>query len=202
MPSQIAKQMLEGIKAQGGFNMPLEQVRQALSSISETIEMPGDVSVVKEAYGGALVEIFEPAENDDPKKVVVYSHGGGYGIGVYNINRRFTALISKLFKRRVILVDYKTAPEHVHPAPKVDMINVYKHLLSNEYTAKDISFIGDSSGCGLILTSLFDLRVQEVPMPSAIAMMYPMLDMTYTGDSMKTRAELDPYALKKRVLYC
>lgn len=196
MPSQIAVQMLEGIRAQGGFNVPLDDVRKGLEMMSAGVEMPDSVEISESTESGVKFEIFNPLINEEPDKVVIYSHGGGYGIGVYNINRRFAAMMALMLKRRLIMVDYKTAPESPYPEPKNEMVTFYKHMVS-QYKPENISMVGDSSGCGLILASLFELRAMSCPMPASIAMMYPMLDMTYSGQSMVTRKDLDPYNLQK-----
>jgi acetyl esterase/lipase len=51
---------------------------------------------------------------------------------------------------------------------------------------------GDSAGGGLALATLLFLRDAGDPLPAAAALLSPWTDLDSTGESMKTRAALDP----------
>ena len=59
--------------------------------------------------------------------------------------------------------------------------------------ANDIVFCGDSAGGGLVVAILLVLRDAGEPLPAAVILLSPFLDITGSGDSMQTRATQDPW---------
>ena len=55
-----------------------------------------------------------------------------------------------------------------------------------------IAFSGDSAGGGLLLGALVALRDARDPLPAAGVALSPWTDMTLSGESVKTRADVDP----------
>ena len=66
-------------------------------------------------------------------------------------------------------------------------------MINQNYKAEDIIFIGDSSGCGLMLAALFKAREKEILMPAALIFLSPVVDYTKTSKSLITKKLLDPY---------
>src|SRR5581483_6499503 len=52
----------------------------------------------------------------DERRTVLYLHGGGYVVGSINTHRDLAARVSRECGARVLLIDYRLAPEHPHPA--------------------------------------------------------------------------------------
>jgi len=55
-----------------------------------------------------------------------------------------------------------------------------------------IAFAGDSAGGGLTVITCLSARDANLPMPAAIVAFSPGLDATRTGESMDTKAGIDP----------
>src|SRR5580704_10028192 len=55
-----------------------------------------------------------------------------------------------------------------------------------------VIFAGDSAGGGLALAAMIALRAQGEALPAAAVCMSPLTDLAHEGDSMRTRAKLDP----------
>jgi acetyl esterase/lipase len=51
---------------------------------------------------------------------------------------------------------------------------------------------GDSAGGGLVIAALVSLRAASVPLPAAGVCLSPWVDLEGTGESMTTKAEVDP----------
>jgi acetyl esterase/lipase len=68
----------------------------------------------------------------------------------------------------------------------------YRWLIANDAKASDIVVAGDSAGGGLSLSTLVALRNATDPLPAAAVCLSPWVDMEATGDSMTTRATIDP----------
>ena len=52
----------------------------------------------------------------DTGRAILYLHGGGYAIGSLNTHRRLAYDISAASAAKVLLIDYRLAPEHPFPA--------------------------------------------------------------------------------------
>ncbi len=92
-----------------------------------------------------------------------------------------------------LVPEYRLAPEHPFPAAIEDAVGVYRWLLANGYDAADVFIGGDSAGGGLTVATLLELRHGGIPMPAAVVLLSPFLDVTASGESAITRAEQDPW---------
>jgi acetyl esterase/lipase len=102
------------------------------------------------------------------------------------------ANISRAAGVRVLLIDYRLAPEHPHPAAVDDATAAYRWLLAQGLDAGKLAISGDSAGGGLTVASLLALRDAGDPLPACAVPMSPWLDLELTGASFDTRADLDP----------
>ena len=57
------------------------------------------------------------APDADPGRAILYLHGGGYVIGSINTHRALAARLSRAAKARVLVIDYRLAPE-IHFPPR------------------------------------------------------------------------------------
>ncbi|MCX7747562.1 MAG: alpha/beta hydrolase [Clostridia bacterium] len=179
------------------WNKPLMEVRKDLARISKKAKIPKDIDVfpvITDDFRGEWIVPSGALEEN----VIIYLHGGGYCLGIVNTNRGFVARVAKESGIKVLLVDYRLAPENPYPAAIEDAAAAYRWLLGEGFQPKNIVFMADSSGCGLSLASLFMLRNNGVPMPASLIFMSPTVDFTYTGESMKTKAKVDPYQMDPR----
>jgi acetyl esterase/lipase len=92
----------------------------------------------------------------------------------------------------VLLIDYRLAPEHPCPAAIEDAAQAYRWLLQQGIAPGQIAIGGDSAGGGLALAALVELRDSGVDMPAAAFMISPWVDLALTGESLQTRAQVDP----------
>ena len=85
-----------------------------------------------------------------PERTVVHFHGGGYCVGSARTARAWAAHLSARAACRVVLPEYRLAPEHPHPAALEDARAVMKALLS-DVAPTSVVVSGDSAGGGLAL---------------------------------------------------
>ncbi|UJQ94518.1 alpha/beta hydrolase [Mariluticola halotolerans] len=130
---------------------------------------------------------------DSPGKgVFLFIHGGGYRAGGCITHRNLAARLSGASGTRVLVPDYRLAPEHPFPAALEDVSAVYGALLRNMMSPSQISIGGDSAGGGLAATLLLALRDAKGPLPSSAVFLSPWTDLTLSGESYETRREFDP----------
>lgn len=123
---------------------------------------------------------------------ILYFHGGAY---VFGSPRTAMSLTGNLVARtgfRALSLDYRLAPEHPFPAAVDDALSAYRALLDSGEDPSAIVFAGDSAGGGLTVTTCLAARDAGLPMPAAIVAFSPGLDLTRTGESMDTKAGVDP----------
>jgi monoterpene epsilon-lactone hydrolase len=170
---------------------PLQVQRAYLERQGRRARVPGEVQVQTTAIGPTYAEWLRPREAP-PRAALLYLHGGGYTMGSCNTHRALVARIATAAKTPALLINYRLAPEHPFPAALIDARNAYSWLLERGLAADRIAVIGDSAGAGLALALAVGLRDHAQPLPGAVICMSPWLDLTVSGESMKTCARDDP----------
>lgn len=171
----------------------VEAIRGGLDQLATMTKLPNDVKCEPINAGGVPAEwISTPDINYD--HVMLYFHGGGYIAGSIATHRDLVARISRAAKVRVLIIDYRIAPEHPFPAALDDAITAYQWLISNEkINPKNIIIGGDSAGGGLTVSTLVKLKEKGMALPAVGVCLSPWVDLAGTGESIKTKAELDPF---------
>ena len=152
---------------------------------------PTDVTVESVNVDGVPGE-WLTAPDVDNDRVLLYLHGGGYVIGSTATHRGLTGSLSIAANCRVLSLDYRLAPEHKYPAAVEDATTAYRWLLNQGIAANKIAISGDSAGGGLTLATLLALKESGDELPGAAVPISPWTDMEGTGESMKTKVDLDP----------
>lgn len=95
--------------------------------------------------------------------------------------------------------DYRLAPEHAFPAAVEDALKVWDDLMLLGYGARDIIVAGDSAGGNLALALTLKLKEQERLLPRGLVLMSPWTDLTSSGKSHITKADVDPVLNKEYI---
>jgi epsilon-lactone hydrolase len=132
------------------------------------------------------------APGADAGRNLLYLHGGGYTIGSIKTHRCLAGWISRAAKARVLIIDYRLAPEHPFPAAVDDSVAAYRFMLESGVKASRAAIAGDSAGGGLAVAALLAIRDAKLPLPAAAACLSPWVDLEGSGESMKTKADADP----------
>ncbi len=177
----------------------LAEMRAGLDSMGAMFPRLDDVSSQTVDAGGVDGEWFDPA-GGDTDRVLLYLHGGGYLLGSVESHRAMIERITKATGARVLAVNYRLAPEHPYPAAVEDGVAAYRWLLAQGYAADRISIAGDSAGGGLTIAVLVTLRDAGESMPACAVPISPWTDMECSGDSITSRAAVDPMVQKEILL--
>jgi monoterpene epsilon-lactone hydrolase len=139
--------------------------------------------------GEVPAEWISAASVDD--RVLLYLHGGAYHMGSISSSRGLASLLSSAARARVLTVGYRLAPECPFPAAVHDTVDAYRWLLASGTPPSRVAIVGQSAGGGLALASLVALRDAGDPLPAAAVAISPVTDLGATGESMRTRADVD-----------
>jgi epsilon-lactone hydrolase len=192
MSLQQLDQVINMLKANpAGMHASLDEMRSGFEMMAG--EFPVDPSTQREPIRAATVKSeWVSAPESEPSRAILYLHGGGYVIGSINTSRAFAARLSKAAGARILAIDYRLAPEHPHPAAVEDAIAAYRWMLEQGIQASRIAIAGDSAGGGLTVATLVAIRSLEIPLPCAGVCISPWVDLEAIGESMTTKANVDP----------
>ena len=166
--------------------------RKRLDFFAGMIPTAFGVSVRKESIAGLYAE-WLITDGSPEDKLLLYWHGGAYAMGSCKSHRPCVSHIARAAGVRALLPEYRLGPEHPFPAAIEDSVRVYRALLIQGYEPANIVVAGDSAGGGLTAAMLLSLRDAGDPLPGAVGLLSPWLDLTGQGESMTTRVGQDPW---------
>jgi len=200
----VSQEQLHAIVKRLKANPMLEQasldaVRAAFEQLGAMFPVAGEVQCQPVMAGSVKAEwVGAPGTTAD--RAVLYLHGGGYAIGSINTHRALAAGISHAAKARVLLIDYRLAPEHPHPMAVEDATASYRWLLEQGLSPQRIAVAGDSAGGGLTVATLVALRDAGDKLPGCGVCLSPWVDLECLGESMTSKADVDPMMQKEQLL--
>jgi acetyl esterase/lipase len=125
-------------------------------------------------------------------RVIVYLHGGGFQVGSPKSHREVIARLATEAGVQAFAVEYRLAPEHRLPAALDDTLAVLDWLESSGFAAGALALAGDSAGAALALGAMIVRAGRGRARPAAAFLMSAWTDLTASGESYRSRAELDP----------
>jgi len=180
-------------------NPSVAEMRGGFEALAGLLPCPPDVARTPVQVAGRPAE-WVAAPGADPTRAILYLHGGGYVIGSLNTHRELAGRLSRASGARVLLLDYRLAPEHPFPAAVDDAAAAWRWLLAQGVAARRAVVAGDSAGGGLAVATLLRLRDAGDPLPAAGVCLSPWVDLEAMGASMQTRAAADPIVQREPLL--
>jgi epsilon-lactone hydrolase len=118
---------------------------------------------------------------------VVHFHGGGYCVGSPSMARSWAANLSAKIGCRVILPDYRLAPEHPYPSALDDARQIMKAVADPALSVLS----GDSAGGGLAMALLLALRDEGQELPAGCVLLSPWLDLSVSRRALRDLVRKD-----------
>jgi epsilon-lactone hydrolase len=159
--------------------LPWPVQRARLEQFGRTLLLPRGTTVAEQEIGGVPAEVVSapaPDQTPGPSPTVIHFHGGGYCLGTARTARSWAAHLSAQTGCRVVLPEYRLAPEHPHPAALEDGRAVVK-ALSGQAEPGPVVVSGDSAGGGLALALILSLRDEGQELPAGCILLSPWLDL-------------------------
>jgi epsilon-lactone hydrolase len=180
---------LAALQMTGWTDGPIEVQRARQEKRVRYLPLPKDTQRQPVNAGGVPGEWITVPGADEG--VMLYLHGGAYALGSINTTRELAARLAHTTRTRVLVVEYRLAPEHPYPAALEDALTVYRWLLNTADPTRLI-VAGDSAGGGLALATLVALRDAGEPLPAGAVCLSPWTDLALTGESIRDKAATDP----------
>ena len=177
----------------------IEDHREAYERFMAQFPVPEDV-LTEEVDAGGVPGLWVRTPESSEGRTVLYLHGGGYVIGTAQGYREFTSLIGRTAQARVLVLDYRLAPEHPFPAAVDDALAAYRWLIDGGAPAGSVVIAGDSAGGGLTIATLLAIRDGGLPLPAGGVALSPWVDLECSGETMSTLADVDPVVSKDGVV--
>ncbi|WP_206340064.1 alpha/beta hydrolase [Blastococcus litoris] len=160
-----------------GPRLPVGLQRRWLAAVTRPTPLADGVAVGTGRLGRRPAEVLTPASGD-PGSAVLYLHGGGFTTGSPATHRALATHLAAASGATVHVLDYRLAPEHPFPAALDDVLAAYRELMDRGATPGRTAVAGDSAGGWLALAAALRLRDGAGPLPAALGLISPWLDLT------------------------
>ena len=185
--SALYRNWAERIAANPG--MPIDKFRALFEEWATVTGEPDGILFEDAAIDGLPILWARPPHRLDA--LLISFHGGGYVTGSRSSHRKLFGHIAAATGVPTMIVEYRRAPEHPYPAAVEDGLKAYRWALDSGIKANNIAFVGDSAGGGLSVSTALAARRDGLPMPGALFLMSPWLDLGATGRSYDSNADRD-----------
>jgi acetyl esterase/lipase len=172
--------------------LDLQQVRQHTAKMDARLGRGAPPVAMEQVNIAGVPATWFGAPELERKGTLLYLHGGAWCLHLPWIYRRLMTTLSEQTGLRVLLVDYRLAPEHPFPAGIDDCFAVYRWLAEHGYMGHPFALAGDSAGGNLSLVTLMRARDALLPLPDCAVLLSPATDLTVSGPSQRYNAEADP----------
>ena len=166
----------------------LEERRAGFEAMAAGMPLP-EGAEFEEASLGGIEGLWVSAPGASASRVMMWLHGGAFVLGSSRSYREFCARLSAASGARVFCPDYHLAPEHPFPAALKDAEAAWAAM--PEVQQRWLG--GDSCGGNLAVATVQAAVAKGAPVPDALYLVSPYLDLTHTGDSIRTRGPRDPF---------
>jgi acetyl esterase/lipase len=177
----------------GTMQREVQRTRNAIRRVERLIAWPRQGVRIEPAPDAPLPAEWVVPAGPAPQRTLVYLHGGAYLFCSPRTHRGITAYLARAIPARVLVPDYRLAPEYPFPAALDDALACVRWLKRAGVAAQDLVLAGDSAGGGLGLAVLLALRDAGEALPAAAALLAPWVDLAATGASIRENSESDAW---------
>jgi acetyl esterase/lipase len=150
-----------------------------------------EATVARMPVGNAVVfDIMPEGVARDSDIVCLDIHGGALVMGGGECCRAMATNAAARMRLHTWSVDYRMPPDHPYPAALDDCLAAYRALLEVRAPGR-IVVAGASAGGNLAAALILRARAEGLPMPGALVLLTPEVDLTESGDSFETNLGID-----------
>jgi acetyl esterase/lipase len=180
------------IADKAGWLARIDQMNTGMAGMMREPLLALPVRSSSEVIAGVPVFVTEPYDvpEKNQDKALLYFHGGGLVLLGGEATGLFARMEAFANRCRVFAVDYRNPPDHPYPAALDDCVAVYRELLK-AYRADQIVISGASGGGNLAAAVPLKIRDLGLPLPAAVGLFTPEVDLTESGDTFNTNRDID-----------
>lgn len=169
----------------------LRDRREGYERVLAQLPIPAGVEIA-EFRSGEVGGCWVDATGERPARTALLLHGGGYAIGSARGYRACAAYVSRATRSRVLVPEYRLAPEHPYPAAIEDaLVALDAAMLAARPGSCFV--IGDSAGGGLALSAMLAAAAAGRPLPACLVLVSALVDLRAVNDSYDRCAATDPF---------
>lgn len=169
-----------------------QQLEARLTPIAQQVARRLGVGLEDDRIGGVPVVRLRPGTPRPGLGPLLFLHGGANVLLSARSSLILPALMAAATGREVLSIDYSLAPRATWRETTGEVMAVWLALLTAGLSPGAIGLLGDSAGGGLAAGAVLRLRDAQIALPGALILISPWSDVTATGDSYQTLADLDP----------
>jgi monoterpene epsilon-lactone hydrolase len=149
-------------------------------------------SVQSRGVGGVPVFVVTPegVDESDSQPIYLDIHGGSLVMGSGKACEVMARRMAAQVQMQTWSVDYRMPPDYPYPAALDDVLAVYRGLLEVR-APEHIVVGGGSAGGNLAAALMLRARDEGLPLPVALILLTPEVDLTESGDSFHTNLGVD-----------
>ena len=152
--------------------LPWPVQRTRLDQATRIALLPRRTTITEQTIAGLRAEVVS-SRAPGSGLTVIHFHGGGYCLGSAVTARSWAAHLSAQTGGRVVLPEYRLAPEHPYPAALEDARAVIRVLSGSG----PVVVSGDSAGGGLALALVLSMRDAGQELLAGCILLSPWLDL-------------------------
>lgn len=195
-----------------------ESFRKKIEETFSTDYIPGKVEITEKEFGGVSCSIICP-ELFSANRAMIYIHGGNFIAGSRQSWTSFCSIFATATSTKIILPEFRLAPEHPFPAQAEDIENVFKSvLLSEKINLKmnstddidikedkekpEIIIAADSTGASIALSFLLGLDKKYLSEISKIILLSPILEYSFDDATVALKKLKDEVTNAESIRQC
>jgi len=159
----------------------LNEARAAYEALHAQFAPPPEIGLRPVNAGGVSSLLL--SSQPEQAATLLYLHGGGYVLGSAFGYRHLAGALATAADTGALVPDYRLAPEHPFPAALDDAVAAYLWMLERGTAPERIAVVGDSAGCGLVLSLLLTLSERGMPLPGCAVLLCPAADLTFAHEN-------------------
>lgn len=176
---------------------PLSVIRAEYDCFFYFPHVPNHADIQHITIGTLPVDLIKP-ELAAADRAVLYAHGGAFVSGSCKAARNMCVSLAHECNSALFLPEYRLAPEYPFPAGLDDVYNLYAEMIhTSGLKPENIIFAGDGAGCALVTALGHRLIAEKIPLPAALVLISPWVDLTCSNPRLKALSKEDSFLLKE-----
>ena len=172
LPETLTPELINQIREQQLLLIPAEKHRPHVKTVENLL--------IDGPHGDIPIRVYTPDVLEEKLPTLVYYHGGGWTIGSIETHDVVCRNLANSSGHKVIIVDYRLAPEHRFPKGLEDCYAVtqwvFDHADTLQILPDQISIGGDSAGGNYTAAVTLMAKERKGPNIKSQLLIYPATD--------------------------